>query len=53
MGAATDVRNLRVTNGIVAERFGPDPKINRDMLGSFVRHGLTQRQIEAEAMVQM
>ncbi|KAE9370024.1 pisatin demethylase [Stipitochalara longipes BDJ] len=37
---------------VVAERFGPSRKIRRDMIGSFIRHGLTQREAEAEAVLQ-
>lgn len=36
-----------------AERFGPDAKVQRDMLGSFVAHGLTQSEAEAEILFQM
>ena len=43
----------RISKEIVAERFGPDKKVKRDMLGSFIRHGLTQRQAEAETLMQM
>jgi cytochrome P450 len=38
---------------IVAERFGPDRKEIKDMLGSFVRSGMQQRQIEAEVLFQL
>ena len=37
----------------VAERYGSDPKVEQDMLGSFVKHGLTQEEAESEAMVQV
>ena len=38
---------------VVAERYGEN-KIHRpDMLGSFVAHGLGQREAEAESLVQM
>jgi Cytochrome P450 len=36
-----------------AERFGENRKERRDMLGSFVRHGLTQREIQAEILLQL
>jgi cytochrome P450 len=44
MGAARDV---------VAKRFEPDAKSEMDMLGSFLRHGLTQEDAETEVMVQI
>jgi cytochrome P450 len=44
MGAARDV---------VARRFQPDAKPEMDMLGSFLRHGLTQEDAETEVMVQI
>jgi len=37
----------------VAERFGPNKKENHDMLGSFIRHGLTQEEAESESVLQM
>ena len=50
----TDWRlNDSVARKVVGERYGPD-KIERvDMLGSFVRHGLEQRQAESEGLLQM
>ncbi|KAK7454239.1 hypothetical protein Landi51_03359 [Colletotrichum acutatum] len=36
-----------------AERFGPDAKVQRDMLGSFVAHGLTQEEAESEILLQI
>ncbi|PKS07210.1 hypothetical protein jhhlp_005812 [Lomentospora prolificans] len=36
-----------------AERFGPDRIEQRDMLGSFVRHGLTQREAQSETLLQI
>jgi cytochrome P450 len=38
---------------IVAERFGPNKKSQRDMLGSFIAHGLTQEEAESEILVQI
>jgi cytochrome P450 len=35
----------------VAERYGPDAKDVRDMLGSFVRHGLKQDEANSEAVL--
>jgi len=37
----------------VAERYGPDAKPRKDMLGHFVTKGLTQTQCEAEANLQI
>lgn len=37
----------------VSERYGPDPKVEQDMLGSFIKYGLTQQEAESEAMVQV
>ena len=37
----------------VAERFGPNAKVKKDMLGSFVNKGLTQVQCEVEAFLQI
>lgn len=37
----------------VSERYGPSRKVEQDMLGSFVRCGLTQQEAESEAMVQV
>ncbi|KAG5985017.1 hypothetical protein E4U54_006078 [Claviceps lovelessii] len=38
----------RIAKTVVSERFGPDKKTSRDMLGSFVARGLTQEQAESE-----
>ncbi|KAM5354971.1 hypothetical protein ACJ41O_001617 [Fusarium nematophilum] len=38
---------------VVGERFGPEAVDRRDMLGSFVRHGLEQREAESESLVQI
>lgn len=37
----------------MAERFGPNKKTTKDMLGSFVNHGLTQAEAEQESVLQM
>ncbi len=42
-----------IAKGFVAERLGPDKKTRRDMLGSFIRHGLTQKEAQSEALLQM
>ncbi|CAK7211600.1 hypothetical protein SCUCBS95973_001170 [Sporothrix curviconia] len=44
---------MGVAREIVAERFVPDAKDRRDMLGAFVRNGLTQRECETEALFQI
>ncbi|KAF4838921.1 Cytochrome P450 monooxygenase lolP1 [Colletotrichum tropicale] len=44
---------MGVARDVVAKRFGPDAKDERDMLGSFVRHGLTQGQAEQEVLFQI
>ncbi|EXJ92137.1 hypothetical protein A1O3_00687 [Capronia epimyces CBS 606.96] len=38
---------------VVTERFQPDAKPHMDMLGSFIRHGLSQEDAESETMVQI
>lgn len=43
----------RVAKRIVAERYGPDKKTRPDMLGSFVKHGLSQEEAEQETVLQM
>ncbi|PMD29002.1 pisatin demethylase [Hyaloscypha variabilis F] len=43
---------MAIAKDVVAERFGPNRKTHRDMIGSFIRHGLTQREAEAEAVLQ-
>ena len=44
---------LGVARKAVAERFGPNPKVQKDMLGLFVSKGLSQLQCEAEAFLQI
>lgn len=34
------------------ERFGPDKKTKKDMIGSFIRHGLTERETRGEILLQ-
>lgn len=55
-----DVRNmagigsvLGVAHSAVAERFGDKAVVKKDMLGSFVAHGLTRQEAEAETVVQL
>ncbi|KEZ40403.1 hypothetical protein SAPIO_CDS8267 [Scedosporium apiospermum] len=57
MPSDTDKRGYGRVIGIckekAAERFGPDRQEQRDMLGSFVRHGLTQREAQSETLLQI
>lgn len=54
---ATDPRGLGPVMGFaykrIAERFGDKPVERRDILGSFVKHGLTQKQLEAKPITQV
>lgn len=43
----------RIGKALVAKRFGPDKVTRRDMLGSFVAHGLSQVELERESILQM
>jgi hypothetical protein len=43
----------RIAKEVAAERFRPNKKEERDMLGSFIRHGLTQREAQSELLLQM
>jgi hypothetical protein len=42
-----------VAKEVVAERFGPNKKVQKDMLGSFIAHGLTQEEAGSESLLQM
>lgn len=44
---------LRVAREVVQARYGPKRIERDDMLGSFVRHGLTQQEAESESLLQM
>lgn len=44
---------LAFARNAVAERYGPDAKVRKDMLGSFVDKGLNQTQCEVEAFLQI
>jgi len=48
-----DVFAYSITQKVVGERFSPDAKDQRDMLGSFIRHGLTRDEAESETILQM
>jgi hypothetical protein len=43
----------RMAKVVSAERYGENKKERRDMLGSFVRHGLTEREMRTEIILQL
>ncbi|KAH6714164.1 cytochrome P450 [Leptodontidium sp. MPI-SDFR-AT-0119] len=47
------VKIMGIAKEIVGERFGPDTKVQNDMLGSFVRHGLTHAETESEVLLRI
>lgn len=44
---------IKFAKETVGERYGKDPVVKQDMLGSFVKHGLDQKDSETEALVQL
>lgn len=54
---STDKRGLGRVMGFarerVQERFGHKPVVRKDMLGSFINHGLTQGELESETLTQI
>ncbi|KAI4863833.1 cytochrome P450 [Hypoxylon rubiginosum] len=46
-------RMMAVAQEVAGERYGPNAKDQYDMLGSFVRHGVSRRLCEAEIMFQI
>ncbi|KAL6857328.1 cytochrome P450 [Trichoderma novae-zelandiae] len=46
-------RIMSIAKDVAAERFKPDVKDERDMLASFIRHGLTQTESESEILLQI
>ncbi|TVY82905.1 Pisatin demethylase [Lachnellula suecica] len=44
---------MGVAGKIVAERFGPDKKVRKDMLGAFIAHGLSQEEANTETVLQI
>ncbi|KZL76125.1 pisatin demethylase [Colletotrichum tofieldiae] len=44
---------MGIAKKVAAERFGPGKMVQRDMLGSFVAHGLTQEEAESEILLQI
>lgn len=46
-------RLMGIGNKIVSQRFGPDAIARKDMLGSFIAHGLTKDECQAELLLQV
>lgn len=46
-------RIIGLAKDVVGKRFGPNKIVKKDMLGSFLNHGLTQEEAESESLVQM
>ncbi|KAJ6780045.1 hypothetical protein PWT90_01217 [Aphanocladium album] len=44
---------IKTAERVVAERYGANPLVKRDMLGSFVNHGFSQQDAETEALIQI
>jgi hypothetical protein len=44
---------MGVAKKVIAERYGPEKVVRRDMLGPFVRHGLTQEEAESNSVLQV
>ncbi|KAK3689422.1 pisatin demethylase [Podospora appendiculata] len=44
---------INIANHVAAQRFGPDKQVHRDMLGSFVKHGVTLEEAESESLLQI
>ncbi|KAJ4159155.1 uncharacterized protein LMH87_008067 [Akanthomyces muscarius] len=44
---------IRMAERVVAERYGTNPLVKQDMLGSFVKHGFSQKDAETEALIQI
>ncbi|KAK3372602.1 cytochrome P450 [Podospora didyma] len=44
---------MLLSKNLVSDRFGPDAKDVPDMMGSFIRHSLTKRECETEAIFQI
>lgn len=42
-----------IAKAVAAERYGTGRKVQKDMLGSFVAHGLSQKEAESEILLQM
>lgn len=46
-------RVMAIAKKVTAERFGPEPKVQRDMLGSFIARGMGQSEAESEILMQI
>nr|XP_036576508.1 benzoate 4-monooxygenase cytochrome p450 [Colletotrichum truncatum]KAF6783265.1 benzoate 4-monooxygenase cytochrome p450 [Colletotrichum truncatum] len=46
-------KTIGIAKKVVAERFGPNKKVPRDMLGSFIAHGLNQEEASSEILMQI
>ncbi|EFQ32001.1 cytochrome P450 [Colletotrichum graminicola] len=46
-------KTMGIAKQVAAERFGPNKKVQKDMLGSFVARGLTQAEAESEILMQL
>ncbi|RBR23678.1 uncharacterized protein FIESC28_03474 [Fusarium coffeatum] len=46
-------RVMAIAKKVAAERFGPNPKEHRDMIGSFIARGLLQHEVESEILMQI
>jgi len=44
---------ISLAKELVLERFGPGAKTGDDMLGSFIKHGLTTEEAKSEIVIQM
>ncbi|KAL8383263.1 hypothetical protein RB595_006832 [Gaeumannomyces hyphopodioides] len=44
---------MKVAEDVVTERYGPDAKDSQDMVGSFIRHGVTAEECEQEVLLQI
>ncbi|KAM3455906.1 hypothetical protein MY3296_002025 [Beauveria thailandica] len=44
---------IKTAERVVAERYGANALLKRDMLGSFVKHGFSQKDAETEALIQI
>jgi hypothetical protein len=44
---------FRLARKIVAKRFGPNKIVQKDMLGSFIKNGLSQEEAQVEILTQM
>ncbi|OHE95151.1 cytochrome P450 [Colletotrichum orchidophilum] len=46
-------KTMGIAKKVASERFGPNKKVQKDMLGSFVARGLTQAEAESEILMQL